>query len=51
LGGSIHLFTSLIDPVLTEIWTPLLLVPAIEKSQNLENMLVDFSVLSRVEKA
>jgi len=28
-----------------------LLVPAIEKSQNLENTPVDFGVLSRVEKA
>ena len=39
------------DPVLTEICSPLLVVPEIENSQNLENALVDFNVLSRVERA
>jgi hypothetical protein len=38
------------DPVLTEECSPLLLVPAIENSQNLENAMVDFGVLSHVER-
>ena len=47
----VHIFTLENDPVLTEICSPLLVVPEIENSQNLENVLVDFGVLSRVERA
>ena len=50
-GVSVHIFISKNDLVLTEICSPLLLVPAIENSQNLENASVDFGVLLRVEKA
>jgi len=47
----VHIFTLENDPVLTEICSPLLVVPEIENSQNLENALVDFGVLLRVERA